>query len=53
MPPDTLARLREDFRANVASLATPEGIVDRNIMHIAFGRKWPRCVTGHRVGGRT
>nr|WP_294528386.1 methyltransferase domain-containing protein [uncultured Rhodopila sp.] len=39
LPPEALARLKEDFRANVASLATPEGIVDRNIMHIAFGRK--------------
>ena len=39
LPPDTIARMREQFRANVASLATPEGIPDRNIMHIAFGRK--------------
>jgi ubiquinone/menaquinone biosynthesis C-methylase UbiE len=39
LPPDTLARLKEDFRTNLAALATPDGIVDRNIMHIAFGRK--------------
>jgi ubiquinone/menaquinone biosynthesis C-methylase UbiE len=39
LPPDTLAQLREEFLANVASLATPEGIPDRNIMHIAFGQK--------------
>ena len=43
LPPDTLAQLRKDLRANVASLATPEGIVDRNIMHIAFGRKPTLC----------
>jgi SAM-dependent methyltransferase len=39
LPPEALAQLREDFLSNVASLATPEGIADRNIMHIAFGRK--------------
>ena len=39
LPPDTFAQLKEEFRANVASLATPEGIPDRNIMHIVFGRK--------------
>jgi ubiquinone/menaquinone biosynthesis C-methylase UbiE len=39
LPPDTLVQLREEFRESVASLATPEGIPDRNIMHIAFGRK--------------
>ena len=39
LPRDTLAQLREEFRESVASLATPEGIPDRNIMHIAFGRK--------------
>ena len=39
LAPDTLARIKEDFRANVASLATPEGVVDRNVMHIALGRK--------------
>ena len=48
LPPDTLAKLREDFRAKVASLATPEGIVDRNIMHIAFGRK----PTMNRLGSK-
>jgi hypothetical protein len=39
LPPDTLVQLKDQFRANVASLAVPEGIPDRNIMHIAFGRK--------------
>jgi hypothetical protein len=39
LPTDALALLREDFRADITSLATPEGIVDCNIVHIAFGRK--------------
>nr|WP_294502727.1 methyltransferase domain-containing protein [uncultured Rhodopila sp.] len=52
LPPDTLARLRDDFRAKIASLATPEGIVDRNIMHIAFGRKPRPCALGEAGTGR-
>ena len=39
LAPDIVAQIREEFRADVASLATPDGIPDRNIMHIAFGRK--------------
>jgi ubiquinone/menaquinone biosynthesis C-methylase UbiE len=39
LSPETLAQVREEFTANVASLMTAEGIPDRNITHIAFGRK--------------
>jgi protein-L-isoaspartate(D-aspartate) O-methyltransferase len=42
LPQDRLAQLKEEFRAALATLATPEGTVDRNIMHIAFGQK-PRA----------
>jgi ubiquinone/menaquinone biosynthesis C-methylase UbiE len=39
LPQDGLIHLKEEFRAKLLSLATPEGIVDCNIMHIVFGRK--------------
>lgn len=39
LSPRKLYDLREDFKNKMANLTTPEGIVDRNIMHFVIGRK--------------
>ena len=39
MSPDKRSQLRDMFRTGMAALATPQGIPDRNIMHIVIGYK--------------